>query len=183
MTAYRDDWIFPLEPAEFRISSGFGPRTHPITGDPQFHNGIDVPAAEGTAIVAPFEGEIRTWEHEHGGKSISITRDDGWRVGIAHLKDWHVRVGRVPQGALIGFVGSSGRSTGAHAHITVRKGPRPPAEWQDPAPFFIPDGASEPARYPSSIRETPTASIGGKEASKAGILAAVLGALWLLLRR
>lgn len=124
MTKYR-------KPCAGRITSSFGFRTHPITGERSFHNGVDIACYIGTPIFAPVTGKVtQLWEHHSGGKSLAIVGDiDGVRFGFAHLDRWNVKLGeQVVAGDIIAYSGNSGKSTGPHLHFTVKKN----GQWVDP---------------------------------------------------
>jgi len=106
----------------FSISSGFGDRIHPITGQKTFHNGIDIPAKEGTPIYAPISGRVVIFNAGDGGKQLLLKNEKNKiQIGYAHLSDWSVKNGDlVKQGDLIAHSGNSGKSTGAHIHLTVK---------------------------------------------------------------
>jgi murein DD-endopeptidase MepM/ murein hydrolase activator NlpD len=108
-------------PVQGRLSSNFGIRTHPVTGaQGQFHNGIDIAAPIGTAVVAPQRGEVLSiYETGTGGKQLIIQHEE-YRTGYAHLNRIFVQVGEeVMQGETIAEVGNTGASTGPHLHFTV----------------------------------------------------------------
>ncbi len=112
-----------------RMSSNFGYRRHPILGYRKMHQGIDFAAGSGTPIVAAGDGvvvEARRWGGY--GNWIRIRHQGGWETGYAHMSRFGkgMRAGaRVSQGQVIGYVGSTGRSTGPHLHYeTWFKGKR-----------------------------------------------------------
>lgn len=110
--------IYPLAKQRF-VSSRFGNRT--IFGKTQFHNGIDIPAPVGTPILAPISGTItKNFYNSVGGFQI-VLENGSVRFGFAHLnKKSPIAVGdQVSAGQVIGEVGNTGRSTGAHLHFTV----------------------------------------------------------------
>jgi murein DD-endopeptidase MepM/ murein hydrolase activator NlpD len=106
----------------FRISSGFGNRIHPITKQKTFHNGIDIPAKEGTPIYAPMDGRVVIFNAGDGGKQLLLKNEKNKvQIGYAHLSGWKVKNGDlVKQGDLIAYSGNTGKSTGAHIHLTVK---------------------------------------------------------------
>lgn len=109
----------PLDKAYTRVSSGYGYRT--IFGARQFHNGIDLPAPEGTPIFAPYSGVIKG-NYYNGLGGNQLTLDSGAVVfGFAHLQNKSpYPVGtNIAKGQVLGYVGNTGRSTGAHLHFTV----------------------------------------------------------------
>lgn len=112
-----------------RMSSSFGYRRHPILGFRKLHQGIDFAAGTGTPIVAAGDGvvvEARRWGGY--GNWVRIRHQGGWETGYAHMSRFGkgIRAGtRVSQGQVIGYVGSTGRSTGPHLHYeTWFKGAR-----------------------------------------------------------
>ncbi|MBI1241019.1 MAG: peptidoglycan DD-metalloendopeptidase family protein [Nostoc sp. RI_552] len=113
--------IFPLSiPA--RITSVFGWRTHPITGDRRFHSGTDLGAPMGTPVVASAPGEVETANWLGGyGLTVIINHPSAQQTLYGHLSELFVQPGqRVEQGTVIGRVGSTGNSTGPHLHFEVR---------------------------------------------------------------
>ncbi len=110
-----------------RLTSGFGMRYHPTLGGTRFHSGIDLAAPTGTPVMATSAGRIvgAGWG---GGYGILVTVSHGGAVEsrYAHLSAVAVRPGEtVRQGQIIGYVGSTGRSTGPHLHYETRVGGRP----------------------------------------------------------
>ena len=106
-----------------RISSGYGRRRHPILGYTRLHRGVDFAAPRGTPIYAAGDGRIEVAGRKGGyGRYIRIRHNSTYKTAYAHL--WRygkgIKKGRkVKQGQIIGFVGSSGRSTGPHLHYEV----------------------------------------------------------------
>lgn len=125
-----------MMPAEGTVNSEFGNRIHPITGGKKQHKGIDIRAPQGTPIVAAADGIITRRDFSQSyGNVIYIKHDDGNVTRYAHMSSFQpgFSVGsRVNQGDLIGYVGSTGNSTGPHLHFEVRKGDKPDAEVLDP---------------------------------------------------
>lgn len=111
-----------------RVSSGFGVRTHPISGYRRMHQGIDFAAGMGTPIVAPADGvvvEARRWGGY--GNWLRIRHANGLESGYGHLSRYAsgIRPGqRVRQGQVIAYVGSTGASTGPHLHYEIWRGGR-----------------------------------------------------------
>lgn len=106
-----------------KITSPFGNRIHPITKQPQFHNGVDIGLPSGTEIKAPFDAVVDTVAYNDiGGNNAILKLKNGFTVGFAHmLKPAIVKKGEaVKQGQVIGYVGSTGRSTGSHLHLTLK---------------------------------------------------------------
>lgn len=106
-----------------RLSSGFGLRRHPILGYSRLHQGADFAAGHGTPIMAAGDGVVvRAGTYGGYGNYIRIRHADGYETAYAHLSRYArgLRAGaRVRQGEVIGFVGSTGRSTGPHLHYEV----------------------------------------------------------------
>lgn len=107
----------------FRISSGFGMRKHPILGYSKLHKGIDFAAPSGTPIFAAGDGVVEEAGRKGAyGNYVRLKHGGTYRTAYAHLSRFAkgMKVGRrVRQGEIIGFVGSTGRSTGPHLHYEV----------------------------------------------------------------
>ncbi|AFY74151.1 metalloendopeptidase-like membrane protein [Synechococcus sp. PCC 7502] len=112
--------LFPIPYPAF-ISSGFGWRVHPITGKSTFHQGIDLAAAEGTPVLAAYSGTVAVADWLGGlGKAVVITHGYSAETRYGHLSQILVQPGQVvKQGTIIGLVGSTGMSTGAHLHFEL----------------------------------------------------------------
>jgi len=107
-----------------RISSGFGMRRHPILGYTKMHTGVDFAAPRGTPIRAAGSGKVvfAKWRGAYG-KAVRLKHAKGYSTLYAHMHRFAsgLRSGdRVRQGQVIGYVGSTGRSTGPHLHYEVR---------------------------------------------------------------
>ena len=106
-----------------RLSSNFGVRKHPILGYNKFHKGTDFAAPEGTPVMASGDGKIiRARWCGGGGNCIKIRHNSTYSTVYAHLKNFGrgIKEGkRVKQGQTIGYVGSTGMSTGPHLHYEV----------------------------------------------------------------
>ena len=106
-----------------RLSSSFGMRKHPILGYNKMHQGTDFAAPEGTPIMASGDGKIiRARWCGGGGNCIKIRHNSTYSTVYAHLKNFArgIKEGkRVKQGQIIGYVGSTGMSTGPHLHYEV----------------------------------------------------------------
>ena len=108
-------------PVRGYFSDKFGNRKDPFTGMPDFHPGIDVSTPRGTKVLAPADGVV-TYRGRRGAYGNTIVIDHGFGIvtRYAHLEAYEVRPGqRVQRGDVIGFVGSSGRSTAPHLHYEV----------------------------------------------------------------
>lgn len=106
-----------------RLSSGFGPRKHPILGYTRMHKGTDFAAPRGTPIMAAGNGTVEIAGRNGGyGNYIRIRHNGQYKTAYAHLSKFArgIRKGaRVRQGQTIGYVGTTGRSTGPHLHYEV----------------------------------------------------------------
>lgn len=111
-----------LKPCSYSyISSSFGYRKHPVTGEWTMHKGVDMVASKGTPIYASRSGyvTIATY-HSTAGNYVTINHQDGYTSVYMHMTHDVVSVGEyVKAGELIGYVGSTGRSTGPHLHFGI----------------------------------------------------------------
>ena len=116
----QSDYVLPL-PGSSRISSGFGLRPDPFSGQRAMHKGIDFEAREGTPVRVVADGLVaRVAALSDYGNLVEITHRDGRATRYAHLKESFVRQGQVVRkGEIIAQVGSTGRSTGPHLHFEV----------------------------------------------------------------
>lgn len=112
-----------------RLSSGFGTRKHPILGYQKAHKGVDFAAARGTPIMAAGDGVVeRAGPYGSFGNYVRIRHAQGYKTAYAHMNSIKkgVRTGaRVRQGDVIGYVGTTGRSTGPHLHYEVHLKDKP----------------------------------------------------------
>ncbi|MBK1735452.1 hypothetical protein CKO15_09180 [Halorhodospira abdelmalekii] len=129
-----DGW--PLQERS-RITSGYGWREHPITGQRLFHAAVDLRAPHGEEIIAPADGVVH-FARNHGsglGKLIILDHDYGFQTHYAHLSRFNVSEGEfVRAGDVIGYSGTTGNVTGAHLHYEIwhlqrRLNPEPFLEW------------------------------------------------------
>ena len=106
-----------------RLTSGYGYRTHPISGVKTFHNGIDIAAATGTGVYAYASGTVISVSQNNTlGKYIAIDHGNGLVTRYLHLSKFNVEKGdKVSTGDRIGSVGNTGYSTGPHLHFEVLK--------------------------------------------------------------
>ncbi|MBL9099184.1 MAG: peptidoglycan DD-metalloendopeptidase family protein [Alphaproteobacteria bacterium] len=106
-----------------RLTSGFGARRHPILGYTKMHKGVDFGAPTGTPVMAAGHGVIEKAEWYGGyGRYVRVRHANSYSTAYAHLSRFArgIRPGvRVRQGQLVGYVGSTGRSTGPHLHYEV----------------------------------------------------------------
>jgi len=137
MKKYRYWWIFGLSglvglsivlgkaylnPVVGKITSRYGTRINPISGKNEFHNGVDVQAASGTPVKSPAAGTVlKVYYNSLGGNQV-IVQHTGLITGYAHLSKYFVTPGeKIQSGHIIGHVGTTGQSTGAHLHFTTAK--------------------------------------------------------------
>jgi len=111
---------WPL-PGYYKISSDYSMRDHPITGKYSQHTGIDLPAPKNTKIVAASAGTVVTVGHNKAyGNRVIINHGGGVQTLYAHMTSYNCKVGdTVSAGDVIGYVGSTGYSTGNHLHFSV----------------------------------------------------------------
>jgi murein DD-endopeptidase MepM/ murein hydrolase activator NlpD len=129
---------FLKSPVEFsRISSGFSMRVHPVSGEWKAHKGIDFPAPTGTPIRASGDGVVDFAGTQNGyGNFVTIKHWNNYSTAYAHMSRFApgVKKGtKVSQGDVIGYVGSTGWSTGAHLHYEFRVG----GEAKDPSKLNV----------------------------------------------
>ncbi|WP_167579607.1 M23 family metallopeptidase [Roseibium algicola] len=140
-----------LVPVKGVLTSKFGMRFHPIKKTERLHAGVDWAAPTGTAIHAAFSGKV-TYRDVRGGYGnfIELTHKDGITSRYAHMHEYAdgIQLGSVVQaGDLIGYVGTTGLSTGPHLHFEIRHRGEP----TDPLAFEMETGAEAPQ------------SVGGKD--------------------
>ncbi len=106
-----------------RLSSSYGMRKHPISGYNKMHKGVDFAAPTGTPIFAAGNGIVEFVGRNGGyGKYIRLRHDSTYKTAYAHLSSYKKGINggvRVKQGDIIGYVGSTGRSTGPHLHYEI----------------------------------------------------------------
>ncbi len=121
-----------------RVASGYGYRVDPVYKTVKFHAGLDFSAPQGTPIYATADGRVTTAGNKGNGfgNHVEINHGFGYETLYGHMVRVKVRVGQaVKRGEVIGWVGSTGKSTGPHLHYEVHKGTRP----IDPVYFFYND--------------------------------------------
>lgn len=118
---YGSGYIWPLDGC-YTITSFFGSRIHPIYGTPGNHGGTDVRASYGTKIKSARGGVVMTSEyHWSYGNYVVVVHDNGTSTLYAHMSKRAVKAGQtVTQGQVLGYVGSTGSSTGNHLHYEIR---------------------------------------------------------------
>lgn len=128
-TSTLTDWVHladvpSLWPVAGRVTSSFGERTDPFAGDGEgeFHRGIDIAAPKGTPIHATGDGVVARAGWGTGyGREVVLNHGEGITTLYAHMSAIAVVPGEaVSRGQIIGYVGTSGHSTGAHVHYEVR---------------------------------------------------------------
>ena len=123
-----------------RLSSGFGYRKHPILGYNKLHKGVDFAAPSGTPIFAAGNGVVE-FAGKNGayGNYVRIRHDGTFKTAYAHMKGFKKGIydgARVKQGDIIGYVGTTGRSTGPHLHYEIIQN----GEQMNPAKLKLPSG-------------------------------------------
>jgi murein DD-endopeptidase MepM/ murein hydrolase activator NlpD len=114
-------------PVHGRMTSPFGERFHPILGYVRFHKGVDLAASAGTPIAAAADGKVvgAGW-HGGYGEQVAIAHADGIETTYGHMSRIAAHIGQVVRkGEVIGWVGSTGLSTGPHVHFEVTRNGRP----------------------------------------------------------
>jgi murein DD-endopeptidase MepM/ murein hydrolase activator NlpD len=121
------DWIAEttaptLWPVTGPITGPFGTRQDPFNGEGAFHAGVDISSHYGQPILAPADGVVSYADFYNGyGRLLEIDHGNGYATRYGHLSGFAVSDGQsVRKGQVIGYVGMSGRSTGAHLHYEVR---------------------------------------------------------------
>ncbi|UCF97237.1 MAG: M23 family metallopeptidase [Spirochaetaceae bacterium] len=143
---YRGQGFTPIERAYFlnilfrfplpfgMLTSGYGIRDNPFSGDSEFHRGIDLAAPLDTEVIAARDGTVASVGFDPVlGKMIIISHEAGYQTIYGHLAEIHVRLNdEVRSGMIIGAVGTSGYSTGPHLHFEIRRR----GSSRDPAPLL-----------------------------------------------
>lgn len=113
-------FLYPL-PYAVAITDAYGMRYHPLSGVYKMHNGVDLAAGAGTAIYATKSGTVTTAAYgEANGYYVAISHGDGYSSIYCHMTNYTVSTGDyVAQGDVIGYVGSTGWSTGPHLHFEI----------------------------------------------------------------
>lgn len=110
-----------IVPSQGFITSRFGYRLSPFTGSKRLHRGLDIAAAVGTKIVAPADGKVVFADRDGAyGLCVEIDHGNGIKTRYAHMSKISAKIGStIKRGDLVGLVGNTGRSTGAHLHYEV----------------------------------------------------------------
>jgi murein DD-endopeptidase MepM/ murein hydrolase activator NlpD len=126
-------------PVNGQVTSHFGDRSDPLSGDGAFHSGLDITAAMGTPVHAAADGIVNLAQFSGKyGRLISLDHGAGTSTMYAHLSKFEVVPGQeVRRGQLIGYSGASGRVSGPHLHFEVRQGGTPvnPARFLSRSPI------------------------------------------------
>jgi murein DD-endopeptidase MepM/ murein hydrolase activator NlpD len=111
-----------LWPVQGHITGSFGERIDPFSGEGAFHRGVDISAEIGTRIIAPADGVVQYADLMNGyGRTVTLDHGNGITTLYGHLSGFAVSPGeQIHRGDTLGYVGSSGRSTGPHLHYEVR---------------------------------------------------------------
>lgn len=112
-------WLTPCNYIAF--TSPFGWRKHPIYGDYRFHYGVDLAGSTGTPIVATRSGVVTNASYNSsGGYNVTVDHQDGYKSQYLHMTHYIVSSGQyVTAGQVIGYMGSTGASTGPHLHFSI----------------------------------------------------------------
>lgn len=113
-------WVSPLK--SYTLTSPFGMRVHPVLGYERMHEGVDMSAPTGTPIYAAKSGKVTVTSYQAGGAGnyVSINHGDGFSSIYMHMTRYIVSKGQyVTAGQVIGYVGSTGLSTGPHLHFGI----------------------------------------------------------------
>lgn len=126
--------LWPIEASSQHITSGFGMRLHPVFKDKRMHNGIDIRAKEGTAIIAPAAGLVKkTGYNSREGNFIILQHDEVFETKFMHLSEILVEEkAELEAGDIIGKVGNTGFSFAPHLHYEVIKD----GKRVDPLPYM-----------------------------------------------
>jgi len=108
-------------PAHGWLTGTFGGRADPFTGEPGFHQGLDISTEKGQPVYATADGTVESTSYTSDyGNSIVVKHDFGLATHYGHLSRFAVKAGAAAKrGDVIGYVGSTGRSTGAHLHYEI----------------------------------------------------------------
>ncbi len=131
-SSYGGSYAWPVSGSR-NISSGYGYRT--MFGSRHFHKGIDISASSGTPVMAICSGNVidSGWRSSSCGNGVKLKQDDGNNSTYCHMSSVAVKDGqRVLKGELIGYVGSTGKSTGPHLHLAIDSN----GSYVDPQRYF-----------------------------------------------
>lgn len=147
-------WWFPLA-KRYTMTSGYGIRVDPVTHVEQLHDGCDFGAPNGTPIYAMRSGTV-TYSGLFGGYGnfVRVKHDDGYETGYGHQSLIVAKNGQAVQaGTLLGYVGSTGQSTGPHLHLLMARNGSSvnPTDILNAAP--LPTGTAQPIDKPSNSND------------------------------
>ena len=127
--------ISPVRTSEAWLSSGFGYRSDPFTGDREMHAGLDICSQPGAPIMATADGVVlERREDAQFGRCVVLHHKDGLETLYGHMQRFAVESGqKVKRGQVIGYVGRTGRATAPHVHYGVRQNGR----WVNPLPYIL----------------------------------------------
>ncbi len=140
-----------------RLASGFGWRVDPVYRTPRMHWGLDFTAPKGTEVYATGDGVVESVEDIAWGygKNVVINHGFGYKTRYAHLSAFKVKPGqKVSRGQVIGLVGSTGKSTGAHLHYEVEKD----GVKVNPMSYFFND--LTPEEYDALLQQSSQSTVG-----------------------
>lgn len=120
-----------LWPVQGRLTGGFGERLDPFNGEGTFHSGVDISCTYGERVAAAADGVVVSAEYRPGyGRVVIVEHGFGISTWYAHLAGFRAYAGKpVRRGDVIGYVGSSGKTTGPHLHYEVRIHDTPVNPW------------------------------------------------------
>ena len=124
IAGYENEFIRPLD-KKYKVSSEYGPRTHPVTGEKgKMHHGVDFAAPNGVSIKASKAGKVILAKSLKGyGNGVYLDHGNGITTRYAHMSRFSCKAGdNVKQGQEIGKVGNTGVGTGPHLHFEIRIG-------------------------------------------------------------
>jgi murein DD-endopeptidase MepM/ murein hydrolase activator NlpD len=108
-------------PTHGGLTGFFGGRSDPFSGEPEYHTGIDIAAAKGQPVYATADGVVQAASYTGDyGNLVVVKHAFGLTTRYGHLSAYHVKIGdKVTRGDVVGYIGSTGRSTGAHLHYEI----------------------------------------------------------------
>ncbi len=109
-------------PVKGPITSKYGMRKHPVTGEYKLHNGVDLGVPTGTEVKPNLPGSVvAVWWSDSGGNQMKLEFKNGYRMSFAHLSKVLKKEGeKFKSNETVALTGNTGRSTGPHLHLTMR---------------------------------------------------------------